>query len=120
MDYRSYQQTPRNQRRSQRMETASMALGTISAVSICMVYPSLICGALAIMFALLSRGGEMTFSPRAKTGLIIGSVSLGVIALMFLYTVVIANTLYGGMENMLRETYQSLGLDYDALLQNYN
>lgn len=97
------------------METAAMTLGMISVITICMVYPALICGALAIMFALLSRGGEMTVSPRAKTGLILGSVSLGIVALMFVYTIVTAYVVYGGLENMLRETYQSMGLDYESL-----
>lgn len=113
MDYRFYQQT--NNRRSQNMETASLFLGIIAISTICCVYSTLICGALGIVFALLSRGGEMTFSPRAKTGLILSSIGLGIVAIMLIYTLVIANVYYGGVENMLRDTYHSMGLDYDAL-----
>ena len=48
-----------NKRRSQRMENAALLLGVIGAATFCLVYPALICGSLAIVFALLSRGGEI-------------------------------------------------------------
>ena len=51
-----------NKRRSQRMENAALLLGVIGAATFCLVYPALICGSLAIVFALLSRGGERTLT----------------------------------------------------------
>lgn len=116
MDYQYYQQS--NPRRSQRMETASLFLGIIAISTICCVYSTLICGALGIVFALLSRGGEATLSPRAKTGLILSSIGLGLVILMLIYTVIVANVYYGGIENMLRESYRMMGLDYDALINS--
>ena len=62
MDY----QYTRNDRHSQRMETLSLIMGVIALVTMCTVYPTLICGSLGIVFALLSRGGEFSMQSRAK------------------------------------------------------
>ena len=53
-------------RHSKHMENLSLIMGIIALSTFCLVYPALICGALGIVFALLSRGGETTFSGRAK------------------------------------------------------
>ena len=90
-------------------------MGIIALSTFCLVYPALICGALGIVFALLSRGGETSFSGRAKLGLTLSSVALGIIVLVLVYTVVFANVYYGGVENMMRETYEALGIDYNML-----
>ncbi len=75
-----------NKRRSQRMENAALLLGVIGAATFCLVYPALICGSLAIVFALLSRGGERTLTSRAKAALILGSIALGIVLAMIIYT----------------------------------
>ncbi len=115
MDNRFYQ----NDRHSRRMESLSLIMGFTALMTICFVYTTFLCGSLSIVFALLSRGGEMRLSYGAKIGLVLGSVSLGIIAALMLYTLLVANLYYGGMENMLREIYQMMGIDYDALLRNY-
>lgn len=117
MDYQSFEQQ-KNNRRSQRLEMLSLVMGIIALSTACLVYTSLICGALGIVFALLSRGGEMTFSPRAKLGLTLSSIGLGLVIILMIYTLVVAELYYGGLENMVRETYQMMGLDYESLLQN--
>lgn len=120
MDYRFYgQAVPQDNRRSQKMENAALMLGILSLVLFCMVYPPLICGSLAIMFALLSRGGTATMTSRARTGLLLGSVALGLILLVFVYTLIVANVYYGGLENMMREVYGNLGIDYDMLMRSF-
>lgn len=120
MDFQSYQHTPpQNNRRSQAMENVSLVLGVISLATICLVYPTLICGALAIVFALLSRGGEHTLTARAKAGLVLGSVGLGIVILMIVYTLVVAELWYGGIFNMARDMYGELGIDFDALMGTY-
>lgn len=119
MDYQSFHQPQLNQRRSQKMENASFILGIISIATACLVYTTLICGSLSILFALLSRGGEHTFAPKAKTGLILGCISLALILLLMVYTIVYANVYYGGLEDMMRQMYTTMGLDYDALLRSY-
>ena len=100
------------------MESAALMLGITGLVLFCLVYPPLICGSLAITFALLSRGGTATMTSRAKTGLLLGSVALGLILLTFAYTLVVANVYYGGLENMMREVYGSLGIDYDMIMRS--
>lgn len=115
MDY----QYTRNDRHSQRMETLSLIMGVIALVTMCTVYPTLICGSLGIVFALLSRGGEFSMQSRAKVGLALSVVALGIIIAMVVYTLVVAQIYFGGIENMMREMYQMMGLDYDALMQNY-
>lgn len=119
MDYHSYNQNPQESiRRSKRMENAALLLGVIAVATICLVYPALICGSLAIVFALLSRGGERTLTTHAKAGLVLGSISLGIILLMIVYTLIIAEVYYGGLLNMAREVYGSMGIDFDALMNS--
>mgnify|MGYP007001697205 CR=1 FL=1 len=96
-----------NKRRSQRMENAALLLGVIGAATFCLVYPALICGSLAIVFALLSRGGERTLTSRAKIALILGAIALGIVELY-----------YGGVENMARQVYGTLGIDFDTLMNS--
>ncbi|MFR4352547.1 MAG: hypothetical protein ACLT3H_12920 [Roseburia sp.] len=121
MDYQygNRQNSQQNKRRSVQMEMASLFLGIAAISTICLVYPALICGALAITFALLSRGGELTFSPKAIAGLILGCIGLGIVLLMFVYTLVIANVYYDGLEDMTRQIYDSMGLNFDTLMRNY-
>lgn len=78
------------------------------------IYSALIFGALSILFALLSRGGEMKMSERAFVGLVLGItglvIAVAAFAFMFLFTV---NT-YGGFDafmqysNELAEQYMQM------------
>lgn len=119
MDYQYYRNTPQeNRKRSGRMETAALVLGVIAIATLLLVYPALVCGSLSIVFALLSRGGEISLTSKARAGLILGSIALGIVAFLFLYTLVIANVYYGGLEEMAREVYAGMGIDFDALMQS--
>ena len=44
-----------------------------------------------------------------------GTLALGIIVLLLIYSVVFANVYYGGIENMMRESCTSLGIDYNML-----
>ena len=55
---------------SDRMEIAAMTLGIISIVSCTCLYLAIPCGALAIILASLSRGGQMRYGAKAQAGLI--------------------------------------------------
>lgn len=114
-----YQSSYRNNRRSARMENLSLFMGVLALTTLCFVYPTMVCGAFGITFALLSRGGELRFGSRAKYGLAISSIALGIVLLMFVFTIVVANVYFGGIENMARQMYEMMGIDYDTLLQNY-
>ena len=41
--------------------------------------------------------------------------ALAMVVFFFIYTIVFANLYYGGLENMLRESCEMMGLDYDVL-----
>ena len=94
MDHQFYRPMP--DRHSKHMENLSLIMGIIA-------------------LSTLSRGGETTFSGRAKLGLTLSSVALGIIVLLLIYSVVFANVYYGGIENMMRESCTSLGIDYNML-----
>lgn len=97
MDYNIYED-----KRSNGFTMASIILGIIGIATGCCVYTSIICGALAIIFALLSRGGEMTMSDRARTGLILGIIGIviGILILVWAFVTLIAEfgSLAGYME----------------------
>ena len=64
-----YEYQPRPRRNT--MATAAVVFGILSLVTSLMIYISLPCGALAVIFALLSRT-EKPMRKKAKTGLICG------------------------------------------------
>lgn len=61
---------------SDRMEIAAMTLGIISIVSCTCLYLAIPCGALAIILASLSRGGQMRYGAKAQVGLILGIIGI--------------------------------------------
>lgn len=111
----NYYQPPVPDRRSQSMETASLVLGTIAVVTCSCIYISIVCGALAILFALLSRGGEYTMSSKAKIGLALGIIGLLATILLYTFSYIIAINTYGSLEGILRAYCDMYGLDYEEL-----
>ena len=67
---------PCQNKRSESMATASFILGLIALLTCGCIYSALVCGALGMILALLSRGGEMKLNIYGKTGLILSSVGL--------------------------------------------
>lgn len=109
----SYQIPPT--RRNLAMETASLVLGIIAIASGCCLYSGLICGALACIFAFLSKGGEKTLSQRALIGFWLGII--GIVGAIICYVIMYVMTIemYGSLENVLRAYCDLLGTDYDTL-----
>lgn len=104
MDYNEYNNMPDNsyiEKRSQSMAIASMALAIAGLVMGCCIYPAVIFGALAIILALLSRGGEMTTNGYAKAGLIMGGIAIAFGILFFIYGLVTLLVQFGGIEGYL-------------------
>ena len=106
MQYSNYQsgsmyQPPAPNKRSAGMETAAFVLGIVSLATCACIYTSVVCGALAIMFALLSKGGATSMSNRARYALILGLI--GLIATIIMYTTTFAYAIhtYGSIENLL-------------------
>ncbi len=100
--------------RSVPMTTAAVVLSIIAISTISCTYLSLICGVLGITFALLSKGGEQTMSPHARSAL---SFSIIVIVLIALLAGTFLTMLlqYGSLEAFwnvymeMLETYSSAG-----------
>lgn len=97
------------------LELASLILGAVSLISCSCLYISIPVGALAIIFALLSRGGKMTFDTKARTGLILGIIGIVITIVFYAFSFYIAIQEYGSFEALLRESCEMAGYDYDAL-----
>lgn len=120
MDYNEYHMpdipnTPHTdyiEKRSASMAIASMALAIAGLVMGCCVYPAIIFGALAIILALLSRGGEMTTNGYAKAGLILGIIAIIFGILFLIYSLTVLFIQFGGLEgymNYIEEIMEDMG-----------
>lgn len=88
--------------RSASMSIASMILGILGLVMSCCIYPAIIFGSLAIIFALLSRGGEMNTNGYAKAGLILGIIAIVFGILLFAYGLITLIARFGSIEGYLQ------------------
>lgn len=98
------------EKRSPSMAIASMILGIAGLAMCCCIYPAIVFGSLSIIFALLSRGGEMTFSGYGKAGLILGIIAIVLGILLLAYGLFVLFVQFGGpegyleyMEDLMRE-----------------
>lgn len=102
---------------SVKMETAAMVLGIISLATCSCLYISIVCGALAIILALLSRGGQNTFSTHAKIGLWLGIAGLILTVVLYATAFIVAFQTYGDLEGILKAYCDMYGLDYEEFYQ---
>ncbi len=94
-------------------EAASIVCAIGAIVSCTCFYGAYILGALAILFALLSRGGQMKMSSKAKFGLILGIIAIVFTTVVTIGSYFIAIEEYGSIENALREYCNMYGLDFE-------
>lgn len=87
--------------RSAGMSVASMILGILGLIMCCCIYPAIIFGSLALIFALLSRGGEMTMNSYAKAGMVLGIIGIVLGILLLIYAFVTVLTEFGGIEGYI-------------------
>ena len=110
------------ERAADSLATASLVLGIISIVSILCCCP-FVFSAIGIVLALLSKGGEKVFRPRAKTGLILSIVGLVVsfvlITVSIAFPVVMYKTNPEFRKNFIEQYRNYLEQDEDALRQMY-
>ena len=78
------------------------------------IYISYIFAGLAILFALLSRGDKMTFSPRAKRALIIGIAGIIIATVFFVVGFMMLLEEYGSIEGILRYGSELMGIDFET------
>ncbi len=120
MDYNEYNMpnmpdTPNPsyiEKRSASMAIASMVLAIAGLVMGCCIYPAIIFGSLAIILALLSRGGEMSTSGYAKAGLILGIISIifGILFLCYgLFTIIVQFGGFEGYMEYIEEIMENMG-----------
>lgn len=100
-----------------KMETAAMVLGIVSLATCTCLYVSIVCGALAIILALLSRGGQDCLSTHAKIGLGLGIAGLALTILLYATAFWVAFSTYGDLEGILRAYCDMYGLDYEEFYQ---
>ena len=96
-------------------ETAAWICASVALFSSLFFYISYIFGALAIVFALLSRGAQMQFSKKAKMALIVGIFAIILSTALTIAAVYITIAEYGSLENVLREYCLMYGLDFEEL-----
>ena len=113
MDNYGFQSEPENSfhenynlyrdKRSQSFCDRRICIRTHRALTPYFVFTSLICGPLAIIFGLLSKGGEMTMDTKGKVAVILGIIGLVLTVLIMLvaFRVVILDE-FGGFENFLK------------------
>lgn len=104
-------------RHSERMAIASFTLGLIALLSCTCLYLSIPCGALSIIFATLSRGGNMQYSSKAQIGLILGISALVVTAVIYGVSFAMALGEYGSIEGILKAYADLSGIDYNDLIR---
>ena len=100
MDYQNFTYIDK---RSNGFSLASLVVAIIGLATGCCVYTGIICGALAIMFALLSKGGELTMDGKAKAGLTIGIISIVFSIFVLIVTLALTISSFGSFENFLYE-----------------
>ena len=76
-----------------RLATASFVLGIISLFSVLCCCPFVV-SAIGIVLALLSKGAEKQFRPRAKTGLVLSIIGIGVSLVLAVFTIAFPAVMY--------------------------
>ena len=108
----NFQQKPRIVKRN-RFESVSILLGIGALLSCTIFYGAYIMGALAILFALLSRGGHMKMSTKAKIAVFLGIAAIVLSTILTIGAIYVAIEEFGSIENALREYCQMFGLDFE-------
>ncbi|MCI5492938.1 MAG: hypothetical protein MR425_02275 [Lachnospiraceae bacterium] len=111
MDYQPENQTQTThtyygEKRSQGMAIAAIVMGIISIATSCCIYAAIVTGALAIIFALLSRGGEMKMDTKGKTGLILGILGLVITIALYGFTFVYMIHSLGSLDKLMEYSNQ--------------
>ncbi len=107
---------------AERLATASFVMGIISLFSVLCCCP-FVFSAIGIVLALLSKGAEKVLRPKAKTGLILSIVGLGVSVVLMAFTIIFPLVMYKTnplfRENMNKSIEESLDQDEELFRQLY-
>lgn len=109
--------SPQTNRNSERMAIASITLGMTALLCCTCLYLSIPFGALAIIMATLSRGGQMRYSGKAQMGIILGASALVLTIVLYGASFAIAIAQYGSIDGILKAYSDMAGMDYNDLIQ---
>jgi hypothetical protein len=102
MDYQpDLNQNRYEDKRSSGLATASIVMGIIAIATSCCIYSAIVAGALSIIFALLSRGGELTMDSKGKIGLTLGIIGLVLTIIVYVAVFTYMIQYYGSFDKML-------------------
>ena len=101
-------------RKQNYFEVFSFAFAIASLISCTVIYTAYLFGGLAILFALLSRGAQMKFSPKAKKGIIIGICGIVLATALFVGSFLYLLEEYGSLEGILRAGSEMMGIDFET------
>ena len=104
-----------NQPKPNCMETFALSLGILSIVTCSCCYLSLPMGAIAILLALLSRGGNMKLGSKAKLAITVGVIGIVITLIMYAVCFYITLTNLEMFEKILREYCEQMELDFEML-----
>ncbi len=107
-------------KRSRNMEVAALVLSIIAIASCACIYTSIICGSLAMLMALLSKGGATSMSSMAMTSFWIGFVAVVLTIVITLGSFVFMLNEYGSIQGILDEYKNLTGYDYSGLIEQMN
>lgn len=94
-------------------ELFAFGFSIASLFSCTVFYTAYMFAGLAIMFALLSRGAQMKFSPKAKWSIIIGVAAIVLSTVLFIASFLFLLEEYGSIEGILREGSEMMGIDFE-------
>lgn len=94
-------------------ELFAFGFAIASIISCAVIYTAYLFGGLAILFALLSRGAQMNFTPKAKKSLIIGVFGILLATVLFTASFLYLLQEYGSLENILRTGSEMMGIDFE-------
>lgn len=94
-------------------ELFAFGFAIASIISCTVIYTAYLFGGLAILFALLSRGAQMNFTPKAKKSLIIGILGILLATVLFVASFLYLLQEYGSLENILRTGSERMGIDFE-------
>ncbi len=80
---------------------AALALSIVGLVTCCCVYTSFIFGALAILFACLSKGSQKTLPRTSKISIIIAVISFVIVGVMIVVSLASVISQYGSVRYYL-------------------
>ena len=94
-------------------ETFAFAFAIASLISCTVIYTAYLFGGLAILFAVLSRGAQMKFSPKAKKSILLGVVGIILATVLFVGSFLYLLQEYGSLEGILRAGSEMMGIDFE-------